>query len=316
MTRPHDLVSVVVPTRNRAELLRRALATVRAQTYDHIEVIVIDDASTDDTPAVLDRIAEKDERLRILRTDQRCGGAAARNLGIRAARGAFVAFLDDDDEWLATKLEQQLAVAGRVPEAGVIYCGVAIVDDHGQRRFGPLAAPPDARAALLRENFVATSSALVRTGLLQSVGGFDERMPRLQDWDLWIRLSRVTRFVLLPRYLVRYHLTPDSTTRDGRALAAASALLLQRLQAELSERELGDLCYTLAHVHLAAGQLQRGRALLRRSLRLRPWSARRLIMLAAAHVGTTTYGLICAAHRATQQWQARRVSVDEAGSAA
>ncbi len=181
-------VSVVVPTRDRWQLLsRHALPSALGQEGVDIEVIVVDDGSIDGTP---DRIEDLGEpRVRLLRQAVSQGAAAAKNVGIAAARSPWVAFLDDDDLWSPAKLATQLATIGN---AGWGYCGGVVVDERLEI-VDVLAVRPAAGIAteLRRGNVVAagSSSVIAQTSLLRSVGGFDETLRGPDDWDLWLRLA-------------------------------------------------------------------------------------------------------------------------------
>ncbi|MFO7573290.1 MAG: glycosyltransferase family 2 protein [Gaiellaceae bacterium] len=183
-------VSVVIPTRDRWELLSRtALRSALGQEDVEHEVIVVDDGSSDGTA---ERLAELDEpRLRVVRHEQGKGVAQARNAGIAAARGEWVAFLDDDDLWSPRKLRLQIDAA-QAASAVFVFAGSVWVDDelrflHGHALPDPAALAP----ALLRWNVVwgGCSNVIARTDLLRELGGFDEELFQLSDWDLWIRLA-------------------------------------------------------------------------------------------------------------------------------
>lgn len=192
-------VSVVIPTRNRARLLERAIRSVLNQTYRHLEVLVIDDGSTDGGET--DRVARSfgDARLRYLSHSSSRGGAAARNTGIRAATGCYIAFLDDDDEWDATKTERQLRVLER-------YDAVLCTSDEDvlNKRWGHVCAitPDDFRAGKYTAG--GTGVLMAQTFVLKQLL-FDETLKRCQDWDLFIRL--VNRYMVgyLHEPLVRYN---------------------------------------------------------------------------------------------------------------
>jgi glycosyltransferase involved in cell wall biosynthesis len=187
---PDPSVSVVIPTRDRWELLSRSAlrSALDQEDLDH-EVIVVDDGSTDGTA---ERLAELDEpRLRVVRHETSKGVAQARNTGVAAARGEWVAFLDDDDLWSPWKLRRQID-AGRRAEAGFVYAGAVWVDRelrflHGHKLPDPAALAPE----LLRWNVVwgGCSNVVARTGLVRELGGFDEDFFQLADWDMWIRLA-------------------------------------------------------------------------------------------------------------------------------
>jgi glycosyltransferase involved in cell wall biosynthesis len=203
-------VSVIIPTRNRWALLSgTALPTALAQEDVDLEVVVVDDGSTDETAV---RLAEvTDPRVRVVRRDRSGGMAAARNAGIAAALGEWVAFLDDDDLWAPRKLRTQVDAALRA-DATFAYAGVVAVD----RRSCVLASlylpPADELAAkLLRACVIPAgcSNVVVRSEALREVGGFDEEFRHLADWDLWLRLCD-RRAAMCDEVLVAYVLHPGN----------------------------------------------------------------------------------------------------------
>lgn len=295
------LVSVVLPTHNRAGLLPRALDSVLAQTMPDFELIVVDDASTDDTGAVLESAAARDARIRPVALDAPGGAAAARNRGIAGARGRYVAFLDDDDAWLPRKLEWQAARMESAPDDVVACYGpyIYVAPDGRGTVLGTLDvsdAPP--RPHLLRRSFVGNSTVLARRDVLAREP-WDERLPRLQDLDLWLRLAAHGRFVFEPRPLARIFETAGNiSSRPDALVAGAYRLVEKQRQAGATPREVAELTYFLGHELLAYGAWPEGRALLMRSVRARPWPPRRLVMLAVAAAGDGPYRAAVRVHRA------------------
>jgi glycosyltransferase involved in cell wall biosynthesis len=195
-------VSVVIPTRNRWALLEScALPSALSQTRVDLEVVVVDDGSTDATPGWLERL--DDARVRVLRHPRSRGRAAARNTGIGAARGAWIAFLDDDDLWSPMKLRRQLDVAR--PADVLVYAGVIEIDEQRNPLDKPLIRPTT-RATLLEWNTIPAGSSTVvaRTDHVRAVGGFDERLTYVEDWDLWIRLAGRGDLGVVPDVLAAY----------------------------------------------------------------------------------------------------------------
>lgn len=180
------LVSVVIPTWNRAEAVCRAVASVLAQTYPALDVVVVDDGSTDDTAERLAALA--DPRLRVLGHDRCRGVAAARNTGLAAARGDYLALLDSDDLWLPEKIARLLAFARR---HGYQICQNQEIWMRGGRRVNPGLAQQKIGGAFfeaaLARCLVSPSSVLFTREFCDTVGGFDESLPACEDYDLWLR---------------------------------------------------------------------------------------------------------------------------------
>ena len=181
------LVSVIIPTYNRAALVAEALASVQAQTFRDFEIVVVDDGGTDGTWEVLSARQE----IRVLRHPARRGVSAARNSGIAAARGQWLAFLDSDDLWLPDKLARQISFLEGRPE--LLICqtdetwvrrGVRVNKPLSHRKVaGRIFLPSLARC------MISPSAVMVHRRLLQDHGGFDETLPAAEDYDLWLRLT-------------------------------------------------------------------------------------------------------------------------------
>jgi glycosyltransferase involved in cell wall biosynthesis len=200
-------VSVVIPTRNRAEVLTsHALPSALAQRDVDVEVVVVDDGSDDDGRRALDRLT--DPRVRVVRHATREGQSRARNTGIEAARGEWIAFLDDDDLWSPDKLREQLDAAAAA-HAEFVYTGGVMVDEGrgGEVLSGmPLFPPEGILERLLRMNAIpaGASTVIARSTVVREVGGFDENLVQFTDWDLWIRLAAHGRAAVCPAALVAY----------------------------------------------------------------------------------------------------------------
>lgn len=209
------LVSVVIPSFNAASTLARAICSVRDQTYRPIEIVVIDDGSSDDTPNLLERLAGAD--LNVLRNPRPSGASNARNQGIQHATGELVAFLDADDEWFPNKLALQVPALLANPRATFAACGGSVIDLEG--RYAPDQYPgvrkvggSDAWRAILRANFIATPSVLAWRRALIDAGLFDVALRVAEDQDMWIRLAVAGDLVYLDRPLIVIHEQPSSLT--------------------------------------------------------------------------------------------------------
>jgi len=211
-------VSLIIATFNHARFLGAAIDSALAQTLGAVDVIVVDDGSTDDTPSVLARYAG---RVRVLRQPNR-GLAAARNAGLAAARGTYVAFLDADDVMAPTKLAAQLEMLERSPTIGWTYCDVLIetvatrTTVTASERFGYGARALDGWLfpELIHGNFIPAIAPMIRRTALDAAGGFDERLTALEDWDMWLRLSLIAEARYTPAVLVTYRIRPGGMSED------------------------------------------------------------------------------------------------------
>ena len=243
---PRPAVTVIIPTYNRAPLLVRAIQSVLAQDWTDFEVLVVDDASTDDTTFAIERIG--DPRIRLIRQDRNQGVAAARNRGMREARGRFIAFLDSDDEWLPTKLSRQLECFEAAGEdVGLIYTGVESVHGDGRRQVACSRARGDVYRAMLEANLIhgGGSNVMIRREVIAAAGFFDEHLAAIEDYDYWLRVTRFFRVDVVAEPLIRYYDDPEPERRSRafRANIAARQALFERRLAEM--RRLG-----VAHLFL------------------------------------------------------------------
>lgn len=219
-------VSVVLPTYNRVATLERAVRSVLAQTIDDLELIVVDDGSTDSTPQLLADI--DDPRLHVIRQANR-GAAAARNAGITAAGSEWLAFQDSDDEWLPGKLALQLDAAEAAgAQTGLVLSGYSVDHPGMAREIRPQSAlrRGDPLPDLLDGWPIITPTWLVRRALVQELGGFDERLHCFEDWDLVFRLADHTGVTAVPGPVLIKHGSTDSVCGNRVTLRDATAWLL------------------------------------------------------------------------------------------
>jgi len=206
-------VSVIITTHNRCDRLPRAIESVRKQTFADRELIVVDDASVDGTPGVL-REYEATGRLRRIRIEECRGANHARNVGLRAANGTYVAFLDDDDCWFPEKLARQVEVLEARSDVALVGCWFS---RRGQVQKFPTVIPC---RALLSENLIGGfSMCMFRRADVVAVGGMDEALRNAQDWDLWLRLAERGRVMCVPECLADYYLgASDQITNQANRL--------------------------------------------------------------------------------------------------
>jgi glycosyltransferase involved in cell wall biosynthesis len=215
-------VTVVIPTRNRwSTLASRSLRSALAQEGVDLEVVVVDDGSDHDMRG--DLAVLRDHRVSVVRHETSRGVAAARNSGISRAAGLWLAFLDDDDVWAPVKLRRQLDALS-APGAVLAHASVAVVDEGWRVVHVSAAGPVDRKALLVRNVIPAGSSNVVaRTDLVRGLGGFDERLTYVADWDLWLRLAAEGSVCTCPEVLVAY-------VRQGNGMAFAGRVAVSELR--------------------------------------------------------------------------------------
>lgn len=274
-----------MPAWNRVNSIRIAVESVLRQTFTDLELLVVDDGSTDGTMAVLAGIS--DPRLRCFASPRNMGASAARNIGIRAARAEWVAFQDSDDEWLPQKLEKQMACldGANSPDVVACYTGMAIL---GQREALPRArtvvtyipaadesiVAGDLLQSLLARSFISTQMLMARRSMLLDIGGFDEALPALVDWDCAIRLAQRGSFAFVDEPLVVQTFSDNSITRSRHKWLQARICIVEKHHTALS-----GVPHILAGHHVAiageqrrTGNLTAARTSLRAARRTHPYS--------------------------------------------
>lgn len=206
----NPIISVIIPTYNRANLIDQAIQSVLNQTYQNFEVIIVDDGSTDYTKEVIRKFQERDKRVKYIRHEKNRGGSAARNTGIKAAKGEYIAFLDSDDEWLPEKINLQIAVFKKGSDnLGVVYCDVMIKNNDekivNSHYFFPQCRGYIYDFMLKRCALVPCSVLIVKKECFQQIGLFNEQFFACQDNDICIRLAKYYEFDFIPKPLVIFH---------------------------------------------------------------------------------------------------------------
>jgi glycosyltransferase involved in cell wall biosynthesis len=251
----------VIPTRNRWALLDQSLAGALRQEDVDAEVVLVDDGSTEPMPGRSGRLG--DPRVRVLRSPERRGVARARNLGIAAARGEWLAFLDDDDLWSPGKLRAQLDAAARA-RAGFAYGSAVVVDPTlCVRHQQPAPAAQGIARELLVRNAIpgGCSNVLARTALVRRLGGFDETLSVLADWDLWIRLALAAPAASCPAVLLAYLSHPGNMVVRGEYDTLREFLTLEQKHADASRAEGVRFDRRRVYRYFARGHRRAGRRL-------------------------------------------------------
>jgi glycosyltransferase involved in cell wall biosynthesis len=227
LTQTAPAVSVVIPAYDRAGSIGRALDSVLAQSFRDFEVIVVDDGSRDGTPELCE--ARGDARVRVLRHKSNRGAAAARNTGVRAARGRWCAFLDSDDTWFSDKLERQIEFLSSA-RARACCSGYRLVDEQGNAR-DYLPQRPERKRLFLGCDLSPGTTLVAERAVFDEVGPYDESLPRYEDWDWLLRCERDHELVVVPLTLAEVHFSPR---RSAVGIEAAARTFLARYDAELA----------------------------------------------------------------------------------
>lgn len=223
----NPLVSVIMPVYNGACYLSDAISSVLEQTYSNLELVVIDDCSTDNSQEAIEKFSY-DERVKYLKTAENQGVSGARNIGIVRCQGELVAFLDQDDCWLPRKLELQVSCMEKCPDIALVHANVALMDESGkmERRYEALGESQfENDDASLRCGFVFDSlfvsneiqvlTVLIRRSALEAVGNFDERLSGVDDYELWLRVAREFSICHMNTILAKYIIHAGQVSRNG-----------------------------------------------------------------------------------------------------
>jgi glycosyltransferase involved in cell wall biosynthesis len=225
-------ISIILPTYNRASTIINAINSVLKQTYTNFELIVVDDASQDNTGELVEALT--DDRIRYIKNEINLGANATRNIGIDASKGDYIAFQDSDDCWRKDKLEKQVnAMVIADENVGVVYTGFNYYKENDleykpNRGLSIYDKTKGIYHYLLSINIVSTQTILVKKRCFNVVGNFDINMPRLQDWDLCLRLAREFEFILIDEPLVDVFYTQGSISSNNTAYIRARCLIIKK----------------------------------------------------------------------------------------
>ncbi|MGH7774566.1 MAG: glycosyltransferase family 2 protein [Candidatus Binatia bacterium] len=284
-------VSVIIPTYNRAEFLRSAIRSVLNQTFQDFEIIVIDDASENNTEEVVRSFG--DIGIRYFRHELNKGNAAARNTGIKNSGGHYIALLDDDDEWLPSKLEKQVRLLDSTPPiVGAVYTGFVEIEKANGKT---VVVTPTKRGSifndLLLQNWIGLSTVLLRRECFDKVGSFDENLPATVDYDMWIRIAKEFQFDFIPEPLVKY-------SNHQSQLSHNYEIVIKGLEAQIKKNGLlfasnrkgfSNLYLSLGKLYCYTGNIRKGRQALLKAIGLYPFEIRNYYNLCLSLSGSRNF---------------------------
>ncbi len=223
------LISVIIPVYNGARTIRETISSVLAQSFEDLEIIVINDGSTDNTAEILANLPNP--KIKVY-SFPNAGPSASRNRGFRLSAGNYIAYLDADDLWAKDKLKKQFQALQQHPAAGVAYCWTHHIDESGQfvRPGGKHQAEGNVMGHLLLNNILEHgSNPLIRRQAVAEVGGFDETLRTAEDWDFYIRLAARYEFVVVKKPLIYYRQSPYSCSANVARTEKDALAVLERV---------------------------------------------------------------------------------------
>jgi glycosyltransferase involved in cell wall biosynthesis len=264
---------VIIPTHNRLKTLPGALQSVLNQTFQDLEILIVDDGSTDGTQDWLRAL--QDPRVFYICLEASHGAGAARNQGLRYVQNEWVAFQDSDDTWVPDKLEKQLAMADLHPEYGVIYCRCSRSSTDRTYVFPPLHAANHSGSifdVLLGGNLISTQTALVKKECFERYGRFDESLPPLEDWEFFLRVSRDVSMGMVDEILVDAPFSEDSISKQDAMWIRSFQALLEMYSDDYKARPhvLAKHTGTIADRLCMAGRWNEGRQHFAKAFRMNP----------------------------------------------
>jgi glycosyltransferase involved in cell wall biosynthesis len=253
-----SLVSVIIPAYNAGRYIGETIESVLSQSYPELEIIVVDDGSTDDTGKIVSSFVEKESKVKLIRQEN-SGVAAARNTGIRHSQGEFIAPLDADDIWYSDKISCQVRLMRKNgPDVGIVYVWNARIDEDSNLIGSATKAQyeGDVFAELLISHFLGSaSSPLIRRECIEKIGGYDTRFyihyaQGCEDWDLHLRISEHYRFLVVKKFLVGYRQNPNAMSRDYKQMKSSRDLMFTHLRSRHQDIPNRLLSWSNSFYHL------------------------------------------------------------------
>jgi len=292
-------VSVVIPTFNREHYIGRALESVLNQTYTDYEIIIVDDGSTDRTEEIIRRYQETSGNIRYIHTTENKGAPAARNRGIREARGTYIAFQDSDDVWMPEKLEKQLKVLAESSSAvGLVYAGFWFVKGDTREYIPrPSYKKKEGNIAneLLKGSFIGTPTILIKKECFDKAGLFDESLPQLQDWELMIRVSGHYQYRFIDEPLLCAHYHGDNISDDQVSNIRAREMIFAKhynKYKDAGRRVLAREYFSLGNLYCKNAMAYRGRKYFFRAIRTYPFNPLYYVLAWISITGSKTYTIL------------------------
>ncbi|QPJ84751.1 glycosyltransferase family 2 protein [Sarcina sp. JB2] len=233
----NKLVSIIIPTYNREKLIQRSIDSVLNQTYKNIEIIIVDDNSTDNTYKVIKSYMEKYSFIKYIKHSVNKGACVARNTGIKVAKGYYIAFLDSDDEWTENKLEKSTLIFEKEKSIGIVYSNMYLIDcKTGKSKIHKSKKYRDNYYGLLCENIIgSTSLIIVKKEIFDDVGMFKEGLVSCQDWDFYINVAQKHKIAKIDEPLLKYYIHSESISGNMERVLEGHKYIIDKVNNILSQ---------------------------------------------------------------------------------
>lgn len=288
-------VSVIIPTHNRSAYLHSAVTSVLNQTYQDFEIIIVNDASSDNTEEVVASFT--DSRIKYIRHEVSKGDGGARNTGIVNAAGEFIGFLDDDDQWLPDKLGLQVAVLEKSPpHVGGVYTGQFDIDETDGKILSVYypREKGDLSKHLFEKMCIVTSTVLFKKQVFEKLGMFDETIPYCNDYDMWIRIAKAYHFECIGEPLVKYLIHAKKLSNNLQLSIKGREVILEKYRPDFSvhRKAYGREYRVLGEIYCYAGDVKKARKIFSKAIKLYPLEIRSYCHYCLSFLGTNNFKLI------------------------
>jgi len=285
----HQLISIIMPVYNRQDTITYSISSIVSQTYTYFELIVIDDGSTDKTASIVQSFS--DNRIKYIGLNENVGAAAARNIGLKRAKGQWISFQDSDDYWEPEKLSKQVQLIN-VKSPSIIFTSFIRykngVEEYIPKNRKNLTIPKEGylHKQLLQGNFIATPTVILPKVFLEQNGAFNDQMPRFQDWELWLRLSVNHPFIWVDEPLVRVKYTEDSISSSDIKLIQGYEMIWKihkQMFINAGQEHVARFLFSFGHNLSLCGDTKKGRKVLVQSLQYKFFSYKQFVCLGVAY---------------------------------
>ncbi|EIF6290040.1 glycosyltransferase [Clostridium perfringens] len=290
------LVSIIIPTYNRADRILKTLKSAINQSYKNIEIIIIDDNSDDNTEQIVKKYLN--DKVHYYKNKVNLGGAKSRNVGVKKSNGDIIAFLDSDDEWLENKIQLQIEKFLKNKDVGMVYTKYLLINEiTGEKiKFDCEKVFEKDFHSLLCQNYIGTTSSIcIKKDIFEQIGGFDENLPSCQDWDLYIRIAQVCKIEKVEDICLNYYFHNNSITGNSKNTIIGHNIIIKKINSILEKNKLEEekiiKSYNfrrMANVYMKNRMIKEGRKNFKKSM-LYKFNKQSLQHLIASYLGENIY---------------------------